>query len=231
MPLQKFRYPSIIRKRPARRVSYKSKTRSMGMTFRKKGLRGKLGKYNMHSYMRWASTAEHTTTAGTLQVSKVFSLDDTVNSSELTVLYDQYIIRGVLVRIQMVNPPEATNTIASGSIGSTTNWYPKVWYVRDYDDSATETISQIQQRNNAKCKILKPNSFVQFYIRPAVRNQLYLDGVTAASSPLWNQWLDCSVGTVPHYGLKLAFDTYYSQGQTWRFRIDYKYYLQFKNAR
>lgn len=200
---------------------------------RRPGLRAKLLKYNLHSYIRWGSTAEVSTTSGTVSYSKVFQLSDTVNSSELTQLYDQYMIKGVKVKVQLLSNPDASMQPVSGSTTTSNalNWYPKLWYVRDYDNTALEAVDDLKQRNNAKCKVMRPNSFISFYVKPAVLNTIDVGDATTATAPIWNQWLDCSQSQIRHYGVKMAFDNSYSTTQTWRYRIEFQYYLQFKNAR
>lgn len=194
--------------------------------------KGILQKYNVHMYKRWANPTTYTTTSSTASFNQVYTLNDTVGASELTALYDQYKIVGVKVKLQLITNPDSDEIINNNTGIASTNWYPKVWYCRDYDNVATESVDDLRQRNNTKCKVMKPNQFVSIYLKPAVRNQIYLDGVTTATSPMWNQWIDCSNSTVPHYGLKLAFDlANFTPTQTWYFRAEYCYYLKFKNCR
>lgn len=194
-------------------------------------------KYNVHMFKRWATPDLLTINVGATQgnYSKAFALSETINNSELTVLYDQYKIMGVKVYFKLCTNPDGihTNPNIIGGTSQTQNMFPKIWFSRDYDNISTETVDELRQRNTTKCKILRPNSFVSFYIRPALRNQVYLDGVTTATSPMWGQWLDCSSATVPHYGFKAAFDceSFAVNGSPYQIRVEYKYYLKFKNAR
>lgn len=208
--------------------AYKLRTKSIG-----------LAKYNLHSYIRWATPDTLSINVGASQgnYSKAFALSETINASELTALYDQYQVVGVKLMFKLMNNPDGASTVpntgASSSGQQANNMYPKLWFSRDYDNISTETVDELRQRNTTKCKVMRPNSMISFYIRPALRNQVYLDGVTTATSPIWKQWLDCSNSTVPYYGCKFAFDCegINVTNQSYQFRVEYKYYLKFKNAR
>lgn len=214
----------------------RAKARGRSRTVRRaRGLRAsRLMKYNVHSYKRWATSSEFSLPANTTSsvTSYTFDLNKVQGSAELQALYDQYQITGVKVQIQLINNPSANRQLVSDAANNTANVYPKIWMVRDYDDTGTETISSLQQRNNAKSYVLAPNRLIKFFVRPAVRGQVYLDGVTQATTPEWNKWIDCSSGGVPHHGIKIAMDSLNSLiPQAMFVRIDFCYYLKFKNVR
>lgn len=205
--------------------AYKLRTKTIG-----------LAKYNLHSYIRWGNPDTLTVNVGASQgnYSKAFSLSETINASELTALYDQYQVCGVKIMFKLMNNPDAAITVPmSSGANYSNNLYPKLWFSRDYDNISTETVDELRQRNTTKCKVMRPNSMISFYVRPAIRNQVYLDGVTTATSPIWKQWLDCSNSTVPYYGIKFSFDCdgVNVTNNPYQFRVEYKYYLKFKNAR
>lgn len=206
-----------------------------GVAFRKKGLRaGRLLKYNVHAYKRMATPAnfDASVSASALNNSFAFTLSDVRNSGELTALYDQYMITGVKVTFQLINNPDANNYMNSTTTLNAVNYYPKLFFVRDYDDIGIEATNDLRERNNVQVRVLRPNQVVSFFIKPAVRNQLYLDGVTTANSPVWKQWLDCSSSTVPHYGCKFSIDMLgFNIAQGMSVRVEKTYYLKFKNAR
>lgn len=248
MPKRKYSYQlsSFVRRLRSRPSSSFSSVRKYVGSRRTGGKRisgsraYSLGKYNLHSYIRWATPDTLSINVGASQgnYSKAFSLSETINASELTALYDQYQVVGVKLMFKLMNSPDATSTVPNVSnvtsgTQQTNNMYPKLWFSRDYDNIATETVDELRQRNTTKCKVMRPNSMISFYVRPALRNQVYLDGVTTATSPMWKQWLDCSNSTVPYYGCKFAFDCegLNVTNNPYQFRVEYKYYLKFKNAR
>lgn len=214
----------------------RTKSRGRSRTYkRSRGLRAStLLKYNVHMYRRFGTPDVLSLPSNTVSsiTSYQFTLGAVTGASELTALYDQYQIVGVKMMFQLINNPDANRQMASDANNNTANIFPKIWLCRDYDDSGTETINALQQRNGTKCFILRPNQMIKYYVRPAVRSQLYLDGVTSASSPEWKKWLDCSTSSVPHYGVKVALDTNtVLVPQQYFIRIEYIYYLKFKNSR
>lgn len=204
------------------------------LTRRPRGLRAsRLLKYNVHSYKRMATPVTFTATYPTAAYNNSFSfsLSEVRGAGELTALYDQYMITGVKVTFQLINNPDA-NTAPFTNTTNLSNVFPKLFYVRDYDDTGVEATNDLRERNNVQVKVLRPNSLITVFLRPAVRNQLYLDGITAANSPLWKQWLDCSSSTVPHYGMKFSVDfAGFNTQSDYQVRVEKTFYLKFKNAR
>lgn len=200
----------------------------------KRGRRGRLMKYNVHMYKRMCTptTIDTSATASSYDSSIVFSLDQVRASSELTALYDQYMITGVKVMFQLVTNPDSGTITNNAASANATNFFPKLMYCRDYDNTTVETPNELRERNNTRLRVLEPNKIVSVFIRPALRNNIHLDGITPASSPVWNQWLDCSATQVPYYGLKYFVDNLgHNATQSYRLRIEYQYYMKFKNVR
>lgn len=193
----------------------------------------KINAYNVHSYKRWASPVNFTAVYPLSAYSNSFSftLSEIRGASELTALYDQYMITGVKVLFQMINNPDA-NTAPFQNTTNLANIFPKLFYVRDYDDLGVEAVNDLRERNNVKCRILRPNSQISFFIRPALRSQMYLDGTTSANSPTWKRWIDCSTSQVPHYGVKFAIDFGgYNTQSDYIVRVEKIFYVKFKNVR
>lgn len=231
----------------ARVAGYKAKSRFAGKRARaasrasstvpyrrSRGRRAaRLIKYNMHMYKRYATPVLHTASGSTAYNQQItFSLDQVRGASELTALYDQYMIVGVKVRFQLVSNPDGAQFPNSTTLPNGTNIYPKLMYVRDYDNITVETSNELRERNNVGMKVLRPNQMIDVYVKPAVRNLLYLDGVTPATSPVWGQWIDCSTTTVPHLGLKFSMEFQgFTTPQDTYLRVETCYYLKFKNVR
>ena len=187
------------------------------------------------------TTAILTVGAGKVQagMAMAFQLNDITNVSEITNLYDQFKINGVLVTIKMINNPDAVNAanLVPGINSSGANFYPTIWYAPDHDDITAPTIAILKQYSRVKHKVLRPNSEIKFYARPSTLTQLY-DGAlsTAYANSKGRPWIDIANPEVPHYGFKFAIDfeglttaaVTYSQ---WQFKINVKYYFTCKNAR
>lgn len=229
----------------ARVAAFKARSRFAGkkyaqrlrraVTRRPKGRRAmSLQKYNVHMYRRYASPLSFVMSSSSTALNNVitFDLSQVRNPGELTNLYDQYMITGVKVIFQLCNNPDARNQLLTTSITNATNVYPRLFYSRDYDNSSVETTNDLRERNTTKSVILRPNSSHSVFLKPAIRNQVYLDGITTATSPVWKQWLDCSVNNVPHYGLKFSLELLgFTAPQDYHLRVETLYYLKFKNAR
>lgn len=194
----------------------------------------RLLKYNVHSYKRYATVVNFQVTAGSTAHNNafVFTLNDVRNHTEFTTLYDQYMIVGVLCKFQLINNPDANTNLNVTTPANAMNFYPRLFFVRDYDDVGIEATNDIRERGNAATRILRPNSDVKIFVRPAIRNNIHNDGVTPAHAPIWRQWIDCTTAGIPHYGLKFSIDMLgVTTLQDCFVRVEKTYYLKFKNSR
>lgn len=234
-----------VRKRKARTLPVAYTKRRAGTivlkrwrgSVRRMAPRGRVNK-NMHAYVRWAnpldigiSQADGQTKTGSI----TFNLQAVTGYSELTALYDRYMITGVKCLVQLITNPDATNITNSGSQSNPNNIYPKFWYCPDYDDSSPEILSDLKQRSKSKCFVLRPNKTFKIWVKPAILGQVYRTSVTTAYDPMWNKYIDMGQSDVPHYGLKYVID---ALGTTpaatiggYYIRIEFKYYLRCKDVR
>ena len=155
-----------------------------------------------------------------------FQLGDIPNSSEIQVMYDQYMITGVKVGFRLIYNPDVTGNVA-------TSIYPNLYVRKDYDDNNLESATAIIQSNKSKRILLQPNRTYSVFIRPSILTTARTSGGAEVTRPTWKQWLDCSQSDVTHLGLKWAIDT---MGQalpanTRHLQIEYTYYLAAKNTR
>lgn len=187
-----------------------------------------------HSFTRYSSAVSISTSATEENLTYSFSLSDVLSYTEFTSLFDQYKITMVEFKIQMISNPNSTmdmNNI-SGSY-NTVNWYPKFWYIRDYDGGGSESLSAIKERVGVKFFVMRPNKEYTIKIRPKVLVQTYktLTSTGYAPKPMF---LDCADTTVPHYGLNAVIDCLgLNPADTtgFRFRTEYKFHLSFKGVR
>lgn len=205
--------------------------------------RSRLGRMSreVHAYRRYGtpSTVTMTGTVGVVNESDnadKFTLDSVTNYTELTTLYDQYRIRSVTMKFHLVTNPDRLTTPGTDPASNylAPPNYPKLWYVRDYDDSSAVTLTTLREMGKAKFKVMKPNSVISVRIRPAVLTQLYRTDLTTGYSPSWPKKLDCSQSNIPHYGLKWIVETdgvsLYTNSQ-FIVRVEYVYDLVFFNTR
>lgn len=188
-----------------------------------------------HAFSRYQESFDITTTAVSEGKNFWFSLTDVINYNEFTAMFDMYKIHKIVFKMQLVtNPDAATLTNSQNtSIGNSLNWYPKLWYIRDYDSGATETLSTIKERVGAKFFIMRPNKEVSIVLKPMVAVQTYKT-LASAGYGAKRMWVDCSDADVPHYGLKtvidsLGIDPVDTTG--FKIRCDVKFYLGFKGVR
>lgn len=140
-----------------------------------------------------------------------FSFNQLVQASDFTGLFDQYRIRKVILTFQLINNPDASTNL-NGWIQTNlasypvTNWYPKLWYVIDPDGGASETISTIKERQDVKCRILRPNKTIKVVFTPKCRVLTYSTPSSTGYSPK-NIRIDMSDTAVEHYGFKGVVDT------------------------
>lgn len=156
------------------------------------------------------------------------------NVSDFSALFDRYRITKVLVYFQLVTNPDSNSYLNQTAISNQANWYPKLWYTPDYDDSNTLTKTDIQQYAKAKCAVLKPNEVVTVAVYPAVTVQTYRSAATTGYSPNWKLWIDMGQTDVPHYGLKYVIDTNQidiADDYPFKLNVEYKYFLDCKDVR
>lgn len=227
---------------PSTVAPYKSRrTRSSFRRGNRPRLLKSRGKFNVHMYKRWAEPEriefEGDGSSTVFGGSTSFSLTQLRGVADFTSLYDQYKIVCVVVKFQLLNIPEQsygnssdTNNTDSASRNST-QLYPKLWYYRDYDDAtAPATLDAVQQVGKAKCITMVPNKSYSFKIRPAITRTIQ----GASSEPAWPKRLDCTDGTIVHFGFKYMLDTMGQitpDGKFWKIQMDKLYYLKFYNSR
>ena len=106
----------------------------------------------------------------------------------------------------MVSNPYAAVNVNDAGTGTwhanNTNMFPKMWYIRDYDAGASETLNSIKERQGVEFFIMKPNKEYTIALKPMVAVQTYKTSTTTGYGPK-RMWLDIANGpTVPHYGLR-----------------------------
>jgi len=212
--------PRRLKKRSAARRAPMRRRRNVSLDF--------------HQFTRYGDAVTTTTSNVTEPLQYSFALTDVINYTEFTSLFDQYKIKMVDFKIQMIsNPDGATQTnVASGA--NSVNWYPKFWYIRDYDGNVSaDTLSEIKERVGVKFFVMKPNREYTIRIKPKVLVQTYKTLTTTGYAPK-ALWIDCASNNVPHYGLNAVVDMLGINpvdATGFQFRIEYKFHLQFKGVR
>ena len=168
---------------------------------------------NCHAFRRMAQSVIEDVSGTGLSGAMTFTLGDTLGASEFDVLYDRFMITAVIVKVRIVNNPDAAGNLNQSWTGipgvnvPTSNWYPRLFYCKDYDDSTAETLGSLRERAKTKMVVLKPNVYLKIVIKPSVLVQGYYTSLSTGYIPKWKQWIDMAQNGVPHYGLKYNVDT------------------------
>lgn len=171
----------------------------------------------------------------TCQFALDFRLSDIPNQGEFSVLFDNYIITGVMFQIKLITNPDA-NYIPSQSTNGACNFYPTIWYVPDHDDNATVTLAQIKEFEKVRHKVLYPNRETNVMLRPTTLAGIYNGVTTGYAVNKRRAWLDMANPSIPHYGLKCVIDFEgitmpATTDQRYNFKINAKYFFKCKGVR
>jgi len=195
---------------PKRKSPLRTRSKTKTVVVRNRmGHRRSMVNRNMHSFRRWTNEVRHNVTSTVGQFSYECTFDSIRGYTDFTDLYDRYMITCVVMRFRLVNNPNSTwslNTNPAAQTAMSANFYPAMYYCKDYDDSAAETLEQLKERANTKRMILQPNKMYKIVLRPAVTMQTYATATSTGYAPKWKQWIDMANTSVPHYGLKYVVD-------------------------
>lgn len=128
-----------------------------------------------------------------------FNLAQLPNVADFTSLFDRYMITHVQLAFYL--------TVEPGAQTAATATYPKLYMIRDYDDSsAPSSLNALREHSKCIVRVMNPNKPVIINIKPAITTEVYRSAVATSYSPKWNQWVDMAHTDVPHYGIKWAID-------------------------
>jgi len=210
---------------------YPSRSRSAARRKRKVRISG------THSFTRYATESVTKQCTGVTQAwAEEFTFDKVAGYTEFTALFDQYKINSVTIAIQLINNPDAAypfNGTGSSVTINPTNWFPKLWYIRDYDGGSADTFAAMKERQGVKFCVLKPNVIKRFVIKPKCLIQTYRTATSTGYAPKTLS-IDLANVDVPHYGMNFLIDTLNVDPQdTYPFnvRIEYKYNFTLSGVR
>lgn len=128
-----------------------------------------------------------------------FTFSQLPNVSEFSSLFDRYMITHAKVYYHLKIDPSAQT--------ASTATFPKMYIVKDYDDSAVPaSLNALREHSKCYYKVMTPNRPVVINIKPAILDTLYRSAVSSSYSPKWRQWVDMANTDVPHYGWKIGID-------------------------
>jgi hypothetical protein len=230
--------PSGRRSRSRSRPAKRARSASRRQTRRKRARRGIRGTANTitldyHRFTRYGDAVTTTTTNVSEPLTYSWMLTDVLSYAEFTAMFDQYKILAVDFKIQMITNPDSTAEVNVNNVTNSVNWYPKFWYIRDYDGGGSDTLAQIKERVGVKFFVMRPNKIYNIRIKPKVLLQTYKTLTSTGYSPK-ACWIDCVDNNVPHYGMNAVIDCLGlnpSDATGFRFRVEPKFHLAFKGVR
>lgn len=221
------------------------KTRGLGMA--RLGLpvrrflrrRVKKTQNKVHSYVRWADKdAQYPGSNGPNEIVETganqnlvytFKLDNVVNPTDFTNLYDMYRINKVVLFLE-----SQYDTSASGSTLGIPNGR-RVRVVHDYND-ANPLTQEDDYLEYSNCKSYYPLSRrgIKITLYPKINNKIENQGGTDAFTSMNSNklWLNILDDDVPHFGIKIFIPAGIIPGsETAIFKVRAKFHLSLKNSK
>lgn len=119
-----------------------------------------------------------------------FSLDQLINSSDITSFADNYKIKAIYVRAYFNH-----NMSSAGSLNS----MPYLQYINDHDDAVVPTLSNLREKMGVKMKTFRQGGYIGFKVNPKAT---IVQTGSSVPSLISGGWCDSNVPTVLHYGIK-----------------------------
>ena len=189
---------------------------------------------NTHMFSRYTAATNVDVNGTTLAGAFEYKFDDILGSTEFTSLFDQYKITKCVMKLQLVNNPDSTTALNANAVFNHSNWFPKFWYIRDYDGGGADSLAQIKERQGVKFFVLRPNKTYSIAVNPSVSVQTYRTATTTGYGPR-KMFLDMGSGTdVPHYGLHYVVDTLGidpNNDYPFKIRYEFQYFFTCKDVR
>lgn len=160
-----------------------------------------------------------------------FQLQDVIESTDFTQLFDRYKIVGIKLKFMYQQTTSANSGVVS-------NVHPIMDMSFDGDDSDLP-VSQtaVQVKGFSKTHLLNSNRPFKTYWTPRVDKVVYTSGISTAYTSERSCWLDCNSPQVQHYGMKAwitswPFDTNLigTQPAYGELTIQPTYYIAFKDS-
>ncbi len=207
------------KRRNRRRIGYRRKTQN-----------------KVHSYIRWAdkdtlypsSTGPNSINeTGAIQnLAYSFKLDNVVNPSDFTNLYDMYKINKVVLHLEPVMNQTAF------PVNAPTN--RRIRVVHDYNDNNPLTQEDdYLEYSNCKSYSSVRGAPIRITLYPKINNTVENSGGTNAftSIPSNKVWLNIADDEVPHFGLKIFIPAGIATSEALIFKVRAKFHLSFKNSK
>lgn len=186
---------------------------------------------NVYNFVRYVDDDLFTITSDKLAFTGValeFKLNDIVNVTEFTTLFDTYQIAKVelefcpdtqIVNRRIINDSPPVFTI------------PSIYVHRDLDNAIAPT-SEAQMSQRQDCIRKTATQRFKYTVVPQVGREVYRNVTqTAYETPYALTWLDANYNDVPHYGVHVGITpTASTNDGDFTYKIKAKYWLRFKTV-
>lgn len=203
------RYLAMSKMARQTRVKRARKVGRLSSVYRKSALRVPRSP-QLHSFSRMTSNFQITLPANSSfsNGSILFQLDQLVNHTEFTALFDQYKITKVVMYFKLHTNPYMiyATQYTPGTLAAAPVTFPTLWLHNDKDDSTAMARSEFQERQKTFRRVLEPNKIIKWTCRPTILAQLYRTAATTGYAPKYGQFIDCAQPNVPHYCTKWGID-------------------------
>lgn len=167
-------------------------------------------------------------------ITKFFTLNDVINQSDFTNLFDQYRIRKIVATFRM-----STVAVASGATTGIPNTMsnPTLFWFKDEDDAGIFTNDAIRERMGVRSAQLFSGKSTRVVISSPRADMLTYNTsgtVTGAGIGRSKQWIDCTNNNIPHFALKFmlaGMDCRGTSSPPFQVTMELKYFLDLKQVR
>ena len=165
----------------------------------------RIGQFKTHSFTRCTRPITYSldTTTNWVPNTLTFQLEDIINVSDFTNLFDQFKINKVVLTLRW--SPRANTYTSTNTYASTGVYNPVLYYYTDHDDDdpVAEQADMLEVQRHKSRRIL-PSRPIYITVKPAVQAMAYQTALTTAYGPKWGMKLNMDDVSAPHYGLKMG---------------------------
>jgi len=140
------------------------------------------------------------TAANFVPYAVVFRLTDLINAAEIVNLFDQYMLTGIRLWINM-NVSQPNTALAPATLTG-----PIMYSLIDRDDATIPvSLDDIREYSATKMIRLRGDRSTTIWLKPSILSRVYDTAVTSGYAPKYNTWVSTESPDLPHYGWKVAF--------------------------
>lgn len=152
-----------------------------------------------------------------------FQLDQAIDYTDFTALFDRYKIVGVKLKVMY-----QCNSAMSAYPGA----LPIMTYAFDCDDNTSPANKNaVATKLYAKTRVLNANRPFTIFFKPRITKQVYHGGITSGYTSEKSTWIDCSNPDVAHYGMKIWINNWLTDTDVAnKLTITPTYYISLKDT-